>query len=259
MKKIKIIPLVEECPYCHTNLHCNRNVYLNFLGIDYWKCHICEKRFSTRIEEWSLSNIIFHPLLWSFPFVILIAINFFQIFQYGIIDARQPFIEYRQFHSFNVVLFSMLWIYGLFKFNKLGFKGAEGIWLSFTLLFATYGFGEVIAHIFWAPLKIHYYGIVSHIINFGYPLFFVFNIIPLLKYLKVKKPSKYFFYFLVLSFVSYVATFRLDMIRRGPLDWAGLWYETSWWRIPADITYFVARTFSVLAYIHLIRGIKNKK
>lgn len=207
---------------------------------------------------------LFSPIIWSIPFLLLIALNLYQIIALkgNIIDARMPFIEYRQFHSYNVIIFSLLWIWTLRTFKTKQYSNLLTIYLGFTVLFSAYGFGEVIAHLLWSPILVSYNGFFTWFVNLGYPIFFLFNNVPLflLAKIKLENPKKdKFIAFLIASYAFYVVAFFYDLLRRGP-NFGGYGYATSDIRFISDGSYLIARTFSVLAYIHLIkRAIPHEK
>jgi len=192
-------------------------------------------------------DLLFHPVLWSLPFLALIGLNSYQIMLYGVIDAKLPFVAHRSYTSFNVILFSFLFLWSLMNLSK--FKSYLRIYLTFVVLFACYGSGEIFHKLMWSTVEIELYGLFTWISTLMYPLFFAFNNIPLKVFLKDWK--KTFFGLLFVSILLYglfYYVWSFYWILEHPIPYGESAYRTS-----ATTLYYLARTFSVLAYAYLIK------
>ena len=157
-------------------------------------------------------SVLFHPVLWSLPFLFLALLNVYQIVKVGPLDARLPFVQYKPYSSLNVLMFSLLALWSLHSFSR--FKRPMRVYLTFCILFACYGTGEIIWAVLWAPQTIGQYGLFTWVLTRVYPLFFFFNNLPVYLHLEAhfSQNWKRFASLLVLQLAFYVGIRVLEAV-----------------------------------------------
>lgn len=153
-----------------------------------------------RFKSWrEILDLIFHPMLWCLPFLGLTILSVFQISMQGVYGSKFGFeTQGRAYSSINVLYFSLLWLWSMFAFSKLKFDRMARVYLSFCVIFSAYGVGELIGRVFIFSSLVEQYGFFATAKGMMYPLFFVYNHVPLYLFLNGRKNS-FFPIFLVLQ------------------------------------------------------------
>lgn len=136
-------------------------------------------------------TLLFDPLLWAIPFVVLLVLCVYKIMTNGV-DSRFDFgfgkmkvgESVKVYGTANILMFSILWLVALYVYTILPFDKFMAIYLCFCTIFAAYGISELYARIIWFRTLVGDFGLIPVLKGAMYPLFFVINHVPLYVFLK---------------------------------------------------------------------------
>lgn len=199
-----------------------------------------------------VNDFIFHPVLWSLPFIALTLLNVHLIVTQGIFGAKMSVISFsRHDNSYTITILSLLFLWGLVNFGEHG--NPMKIYLALSTTFASYGAGEIVHKFLVFNYQVAEVGFIGWFATLGYELIFILANLPLF-FVANKKPTKTFIALMLLTLGAYVV-FDSMLLSTVGIDPESLAYTNVWY--PAQTVYFLARTFSILGYAVLVTGMST--
>lgn len=196
-------------------------------------------------EVWKrFLDLVFHPLLWCLPFMGLTIVSLYQVWLYGVFEARFGFeTQGKSYGSLNVLFFSLLWLWSMLALSKMRFERMSRVYLCFCVIFSAYGIGEIISKLFVFESFVQQYGLFASAKGVMYDLFFLFNHVPLYVFLKDRK-NQFFGLFLLLQGVHAVLYMIFSYAEVNSL----------WELVALRSLYYPTRGLAVLMYAILLLG-----